>query len=276
MSFTTPNLVVRFLMWRERLVHPHPRSVLKSAQLLNNPVYIARRDDIHHIFAKVAIGQDIGPHLSRNVKFGYDRPLKGKKGGRDIDGLLNEWGVHHLHLSQTLEPDGHVKRGSEVLAVIFRQDRAYFLDILRHGEWSEQRIVAAAVQNWPDQKLFVELRGMLPGKMDSSEETAQLRAASVNTWVEIDGRCYIASTGGISTALTPARATVWTNHLLRQLMAIEADPQILLPGFRKTPGFESKMWPKRPRYRVKAAITAENFSFVIREEKTGLAHALSI
>jgi hypothetical protein len=237
---------------------------------------MTRREDIHRIFHKLSLGIDIRPHLSRNIRFGYERKSPRKKGGRDIDGLLNEWGVHHLHLSHTVEDNGFVERGKEVLAIIFRPSDAFVLDIISHGEWAEQRLVEAALHNWPREELFPELKGIAPGQPYSNEERVRLRAAGINTWVEIDGRCYIAATGGISTALTPARIMAQTARLLSQLRAIEADPSILMPGFRSTVGFKTKVWPRRPRYRVIAASTQDRFSFVILEEVTGLAHGLSV
>jgi hypothetical protein len=274
-NFEIGELLARFLMWRERLVHPHPRSVHKSPQLFRHPIYEARREDIHRLFAKVVVGQDIGAHLSRNIQFGYVTPASGKKGGRDIDGLLNDWSIHHLHLSHAIEGDGFVERGKQVLAVIFRQDDAYFIDIIDHGEWAEQRLVEIAVANWPNAGLFIELKGLLGGDSYTSKERARLREVGMPSPVMIQGRPYIPANGMISTALIPVRVTVQAGRLLRQLMTLEASPGLLLPGFRAAEGFSRKTWPRKPRYRVIAAITPDRYSFAIREETAGLVHGLT-
>ena len=48
---STTSVLCRFLAWRGRLVHPQPRRVHKSGQLLRNSVYQARRNEIHRMFA---------------------------------------------------------------------------------------------------------------------------------------------------------------------------------------------------------------------------------
>ena len=40
------HLLIRYLNWRGRLVHPRPRKVEKSKELLANPVYVARRREV--------------------------------------------------------------------------------------------------------------------------------------------------------------------------------------------------------------------------------------
>ena len=47
-------------------------------------------------------------------------PQKHPERGRpDLDLLLNNWGVHHLHISSIVEPDGFVKRDGPLLFVSF-------------------------------------------------------------------------------------------------------------------------------------------------------------
>ena len=271
----TGELVSRFLMWRERLVHPHPRNVHKSPQLFRHPIYETRREDIHRLFAKVAVGHDIGAHLSRNIRFRFETPDSGNKGRRDIDGLLNDWSIHHLHLSHSIELKGSVERGKHILGVIFRQDDAYFIDIIDHNEWAEQRLVEIAVKNWPNAGLFRELKGMLGGDNDTSQERAKLREVGLPSPIMIDGRSYISANSTISTALIPMQVTRQAGRLLRQMFTLEASPESLMPGFRAAEGFSRKAWPRRPRYRVIAASTPERYSFAIREEATGLVHGLT-
>ena len=54
---------------------------------------------------KIEAGDRLAPNLSRAVKLAHD-----PKGRRDKDRLIADWGLHHLHLSGTVEADGFVQR----------------------------------------------------------------------------------------------------------------------------------------------------------------------
>ncbi len=274
-AFSTPDLLVRYLAWRERLVHSHPRHVHKSRRLLSHPIYAQRRDDIHRIFAKVKVGLDINPHLSKGVRCGYERPKSGKKGGRDIDGLLNEWGVHHLHLSHEIRSDGFTERDDPVLAAIFHQQDAYFLDVIQHGDWAEDRIVEAAISDWPNAGLFTRLSVLAGSEKPTPEERIKLRQAGLTTMIEVKGALYMPRTGGITTALTPVRAQYAAMRLLRQLKAISDNPQSVVKDYMKEPGFDKRLWPRSPCLHVISIAAPNGFSFALREDKTGLLLSLA-
>ena len=181
-ALTLPSLLIRYLTWRERIVHAHPRRVHKSSELSSNQAYSTRRNEIHRIFAKIAIGQDISPHLSRNVRYGYETPKQGRKGGRDIDGFLNDWGIHHLHISAKIDTDGFSERGEHVLAVIFRQYDAYIIDVIGHNDWTEDDIVKTVITNWRKENLFIALSGTASETNISKDDRKQLRDAGVSSF----------------------------------------------------------------------------------------------
>jgi hypothetical protein len=70
---------------------------------------------LERIIEEIETGKDLSPRLSRGVVHGL------VKGGRvkanmnfgrrpDLDLLLNDWGIHHLHLPDVLDSDGFVRR----------------------------------------------------------------------------------------------------------------------------------------------------------------------
>lgn len=274
-AFSTPDLLIRYLAWRERLVHSHPRHVHKSRRLLSHPTYAQRRNDIHRIFAKVKVGLDVNPHLSKGVRLGYERPKPGRKGGRHIDGLLNEWGVHHLHLSHELGADGFTERDDPVLAVIFQQEDAYFLDVIQHGEWAEDRLVEIAVSEWPNAGLFTRISVSSGSQQPTSTERMRLRQVDYSTSITVNVAVYMPNTGGITTALTPTRAQFAAMRLLRQLKAVTDNPQSVIIDYKKDPDFDRCQWPRSPRLRVISIAAPNGFSFALREDQTGLLLSLA-
>ncbi len=115
--------------WRRRQVDPVPRFVhqsaaLKASRYHYDPTY---KFEIAKLVNKLQVGGDVGPHLSERVRDAYKapNPAKPKKlsDRRDIDMLLNDWGVHHLHLSSAPGKKGFNARTKMVLmAVILRND----------------------------------------------------------------------------------------------------------------------------------------------------------
>ena len=67
-----------------------------------------------------------------------------------LDGLLYDWGIHHLHLGETFSAPGYVKRTGPVLFAIFRNDNVYFIDIRDHVGWSDKGLLEIVNENWPE------------------------------------------------------------------------------------------------------------------------------
>ena len=88
---------------------------------------------------------------------------------RDLDLLIADWGIHHLHLSP--ERDG--RRTGDLLFAVFRPDDAYLLQILPHGNWAELSLLETIVRNWPDGAL---INGALRGGLSLPRHTQQMSA----------------------------------------------------------------------------------------------------
>jgi hypothetical protein len=116
--------------------------------------------------------------------------------------------VHHLHLPDILDSDGFVRRDPALdadllLFAIFRNDRAYLLDVLSHGDWTNESLVEIAVRNWPGDRLFVSLQGAVGISQTLQQGDRQkLRSAGVNSLIQIDGEVYISASGGLTAAGT--------------------------------------------------------------------------
>lgn len=267
----TETLLIYFLNWVNRLVHPHPRTVLKSADLLKNPFLQSHRLEIETLEEKIKSGKDVGPHLSKRIREGFSAtktPTKNLNKRGDLDLLLNDWDIHHLHLSNVIEESGFVARSELLLFVIFGESTAYFLDILKHGTWTNQRLAEIAIENWPHDGLFHQLNVLGVERDLSSDDRHKLRGAGLATMIQVDGRVYMSNSFGISTAGTSTKTSRQAQNLLRQLRSIEqnltADPSFLRPYIEQG----GKKYPEKPAFELNFVFAPTRYGFGIREKIT--------
>ena len=168
-------------------------------------------------------GGDLAPYLSKKI--------------RDLeynDDLLNDWGIHHLHLGTRIEKDGFVNRTGPVLHCRFENDIAYFIDVLPHGSWTLQRLVTIMHENWPESLSQFMIRGVTGDRL-TDEEIKVLRNKRLNYSLEMnDSTVYSIMGGGYSTAGTNvmdlARADYmlswaddWQREIIDNIEGIAAD-----------------------------------------------------
>ena len=166
-----------------RLVSPIPRKIHRAKgfscpnEFHNSLVEIER---------KLQFGENIVPYLSKRIT--------------DIhynDGLLNDWGIHHLHLGDKLESGGFINRTGSLLYCRFERDHVYFVDILPHGNWTTQTLLTALHENWPEQIAHNRIYGARGARL-SDQEIKQLRSINCNYLLELaDGTTYAPPGGGI-------------------------------------------------------------------------------
>ena len=172
MDVTT--LLTYYLNWLNRLIEPRPRKVHQSKELLSNPLSKNFSIPIADITQKIENGTNITCHLSdritcgyKSANFGYRQVSHKKKNLRekalnrkeDLDLLLNDWRIHHLHLSTNKKSNGFVS-GNELLLAIFTKSDAYLIDISTHGKWADEHLIRVIVSNWPHENLVWPLRAV--------------------------------------------------------------------------------------------------------------------
>jgi len=190
------ELVVLYLNWRERLIPPAPRRVLRSSVFDTNPIVHERSATIAQIVDDIEQGRDLTRYLSRRVTIGFELPRaqspKNLYKRRHLDLLLNDWGIHHLHISTATEADGFVKREGPLIFAIFKPARAYLIDAGAHRDFTREQLIRIIIETWPDDGLAFELKGILGGgRSYTDEERAGLRAAGLSApFVPINGRIF--------------------------------------------------------------------------------------
>lgn len=126
----------------------------------------------------------------------YVPPSNFKEGKRrlrkDRDGLLADWGIHHLHLSMEPGKERLVRRTRDLLFAIFRPDDAYFLGIYPHLEWAPLEALETVVGNWPTADLMLgSMSDVGASQTFTDEERLAFRNAGGTGLVEIDGRVFL-------------------------------------------------------------------------------------
>lgn len=209
-AMDTGELLIVYWNWMSRGPPRQHYNVHRSKELNANPLASAGRygTALQHIIHLLESGSAVTPHLSRGITIGFETwrgPAKNLKRRRDLDLTLNDWGVHHLHLSTTIEADGFATRSGSLLFAVFRGKDAYLIDILDHQGWASDAIPLTILRNWPDAGLMHELNGVLGSREKySAAEKLELRRAGIATPFEFEGKTYM---------FTSALSTAGTSHL---------------------------------------------------------------
>jgi hypothetical protein len=166
-----------------RRIQQVPRTVHRSTEFSCPSDLLVGLKDLE---AKIVAGEDLSPNLSRGLK----------KAARN-DGLLNDWGIYHLHLGTRLEEDGFSVRTDRVLFALITSSSLYEIQVYSHGNWSNREVVEIIHNNWPDTIDRYRLKGVTDiANTPTSEHIKQFRDANVNTILKMDDGTIYAPIGG--------------------------------------------------------------------------------
>jgi hypothetical protein len=186
------DLLTVYGNWRYRCPSPRRRSVHISRELEEEIRTGDAPAALEPLIQRIKDGNDLKPFLSRHANTATDRtegtPHHRRK---DLDLLLAEWGIHHLHLSEVIEADGFAERTRDLLLVVFRPDAAYLIGIFPHGSWTKRAVAERAVRNWPEAEFFFRSNYAIGLTQEWDEhESAALRKAGLTQSMMIDGHVY--------------------------------------------------------------------------------------
>src|SRR5450432_67714 len=223
------ELCHRYMNLQRRLVARRPRTIFKAAEFTCPPEFAVGLSQAQQ---RIESGHDLRPHLSQGLT--------------DLDShdmLLNDWGIHHLHLGTTLGSDGFVERTGPVLFARFVEDVAYLLTVLPHGSWAWQDFVGILHRNWPESISRYRLRGVVGLAPElTDEEIAQARSikiggekkkrAALSTFIEVEpGVVYAPIGGGYSTAQTSITVVSDCDRLIERLQVYEEMVREAVPAW---------------------------------------------
>jgi hypothetical protein len=218
-SKTLNELLLIFGNWRARFVPANARTVHRSPELIANPKSSTHQLALAHLEHQIQTGSDVTPHLSRGVKNAYEPTAsRGAKLQRrpDLDLLIADWGIHHLHLSTSIEADGFVGRTDDLLFAAFTPTDAYLIDIYAHGAWTEIELMRVVADHWPNAGI-IQPAVSLVGLADqvSPDERRQMRNAGVAQLLGINNTVWMPQSQ--TTAGTPLVVTTHVNLVMHQL-----------------------------------------------------------
>lgn len=186
-----------------RTIEKKPRTIYKAA---NFACPTELQTGLSLLEDKITKGESLFPHQSKSIT-----------NLTSEDCLLYSWSIHHFHLGETIESSGFIKRTGPVLFAYVTDDSFYMIDIKQHGTWSDKGLLQALYDNWPSLLQSWKVDGK-PVVNFNSSEIGQLRKAHVNTIVELhDGSSFIGPGYGMTTAGTPAEATLKYSDIMRHI-----------------------------------------------------------
>ena len=202
------SLLHIYYNYQLRIVHPTPRKIEKP---IGFQCPVALQDALEKLENKIRNGDDINSHLSKNIKkYDYD------------DSLLNDWGIHHLHLGTYVDSEGFVNRTGSVLFVRFTDSTAYFIVINIHGTWSDLNMMEVLHRNWPDTLGPYRIRGVVGLEHSpNSDEIKKLRKANAVSILDVDGSFYIPIGGGCMTSGISMDVVMITDKVLLKIKNME-------------------------------------------------------
>lgn len=148
------DLLIVYGNWRGRYVAARPRRLHESLELQTSAKYLEHATALTAVRDDITAGRDLRPRLSKRVKRAYMRTGKRRAlwAREDLDLLLADWGIHHLHLG--VKRDGErMESTGDVLFAYSTPDDAYLIDVRGHpgtANWAEAGIMAILIRNFPE------------------------------------------------------------------------------------------------------------------------------
>lgn len=178
---TPKENTMRFLNANNRRIpSAKPRTAHESRELLIPAGY---QQDYETLLALIRSGGDLRPYLSRDIL---------KKGRPDKnDGLLNAWGIQHLHF----RPEGT----DQLLFGMITDTDVFVIQALPHHAeylWVNTQLLQIVHDNWPEQIVRGKHSRLLPEET-SADKRFSLRGFNANFPTTVaDGTVYLVPGGG--------------------------------------------------------------------------------
>lgn len=181
-DFRTPEQnTVRFLNAHcRRIPAIKPRTTHESRELSIPLKYLS---DYEGLVTLIQAGGDLKPYLSRDI-------LKKKRSDKN-DGLLNSWGIQHLHFRR----DGT----DQLLFCVIAEADVFMIQALPHDTdhlWVDTQLFQILHDNWPKLIARGKHSGLRAEEFPATKRSS-LRGYNANFPITVsDGTVYLPPTGG--------------------------------------------------------------------------------
>lgn len=192
-----------FNLWR-RTITPRSRIVHESSVFYCPPEYA---DAYQILKIKLIKGEDVSSYLSKKL---LDPNYN--------DHLLNDFGIHHLHLGDKLDRHGFISRTNSLLFAYVMNENCFCINIFSHAAWCDKEIVNILHNDWPEIFTFYRINGIQAGDFDDENGRPMLRKCGVQMPIRFGDKLYLPLGGGITTAGT---SIIATQYVLKYLCLIQ-------------------------------------------------------
>jgi hypothetical protein len=251
-NISDDDVLISFFDSLRRRPEVRPRRIWIADDFACPPHY---EDGWKQLQKKVVDGEDLRPHLSR------------RHARLDVlDGMLNEWGVHHLHLGTTAAAGNpsRVERSGPVLFARITLDDFYAINVYQHGAWENVNVLESLHRNWPGTIKSYRLQG-IKGEPLTELQRRNLRKVNLQTSTEtVDGTVYMAIGGGVASSGTSAEAVRRADMLWSDAEQLQVAVQDQMEKF--LPYLESGGYTGQAEIKATlVAITSEAFQVAFPE-----------
>lgn len=220
--------------WTSRLVAPMPRTVRVSRELESALPGLPDAIAVRTVLDEIANGIDLQPRLSKRILSFHDAkrsraPINQRS---DLDLMLNDWGVHHLHLGAHRPGEDFTERSANLLFVSFIGSNAYAITVMPHNDWSNEQVLQVIAENWPGEEGVIYASKGIVGLAETVApgDRKALRNAGVSVLYEHNGTVFMPrgglTTGGTS-MLLGSKAAAELNYIRQVERLLSEAPERL-------------------------------------------------
>jgi hypothetical protein len=235
--------LIDFMNLEMKLIKPVPRNVFISKELKSRIIPIENRLALISIENKIRTGIDVNYHKNKGT---FDPTYN--------DLLLNDWIIHHLHLSdkKTNKNQRFYDRTKYVLFAAFNPTQAFLIDIRTHGKNGEPHVFARKElleimdNNWPtilkDYNVEDDIK-LTHNPTDEEIDTARKKGLTFFA-TKVNERAIINPGIGITTSGHNIHIVKRANEIVRyiqeSLMEIDKDTEGIKMALSEQSGHEIK------------------------------------
>ncbi|MFM5438810.1 hypothetical protein ACET9K_04980 [Aeromonas enteropelogenes] len=186
----TTQLLSQMFNILRNYITPKPRKVHIAKGLKFPREYLT---GINHVIDEITNGVNLMPRCSRKQL--------NQRG--HIDGMLLDWGIHHLHIGTKKVNNGKnkglIEGGKYILFCCFHDDDAYLIGLYDHKSWTKANVIEVIANNWDFILEPYYLRGVvgLSREVNDSDRLL-LRNSQINTPIKVGNKFYFGPGGGMT------------------------------------------------------------------------------
>lgn len=203
------TLLHRVSTWFYRGVYPAPRRVHVAPELASDTG--AAPEVVEEIISRLREGKDVTRFLSNQAQRPHLKPTRDK----NPDSALAVWGIHHLHTSLDVRPDGLAERTGALLFIHVMPKDVLVVGVFDHDLWAPDGVARRCIRNWPE-TVFHEMPGVVGlDQYATEDERSPAHRKGVNVIFELDGKVYM---GGMQSSIgSPMSVTEEVNGVTHDL-----------------------------------------------------------